>query len=146
MRRQLQNLLIYSLPPKRPFRWNILKNENKKFHRALLFPKNPKVQKKKAKKKNKEKLCNFGNFVLDNAVNSRFALLYIGKPFATYTGENFWCHQSTNRQALTSWVEIAGLIFGHCCCSLPSLPNPLSLFPNSFFSVFFTLLPPTHHL
>ena len=64
----------------------------------MLFPKNPIVQKKK---QNKEKLCNFGNFVLDNAVNSQFALLYIGKPFATYTGEIFWCHQSTNRQAFT---------------------------------------------
>ena len=60
-----------------------------------------KIQKFKKKKKNKEKLCNFGNFVLDNAVNSQFALLYIGKPFATYTGEIFWCHQSTNRQAFT---------------------------------------------
>ena len=55
----------------------------KKFHRALLFPKNPKVQttprRPTTPKKNNEKLCNFGNFVRDNALNSRFLLLYIGK-------------------------------------------------------------------
>ena len=44
MRRHLQNFIIYFILPKRPFWWSVFKNGNKKFHHALLFQKNPKVQ------------------------------------------------------------------------------------------------------
>ena len=45
MRRHLQNFIIYIILPKRPFWWTFFFfNRNKKFHRALLFPKNPKVK------------------------------------------------------------------------------------------------------
>ena len=53
------------------------------FHPALLFPKNPKVEitlrRHSTPQKNNEKFCNFANSVRDNALNSRFAILDIGK-------------------------------------------------------------------
>ena len=86
IRRQLQNFIIYFILAKRPLWWTIFKNGNKKFHRALLYPKNPKVpitpRRPPTTRKNNEKFCNFANSVRGNALNSRCAIwILVKEPF-----------------------------------------------------------------